>query len=217
MPGRSPRTPLNGVHFVVLLLALLAVRTPGAHAQAPEIGAVEKAAGEVFGNDILARLKEGDRLLFRQRVATGADGVADLKFVDDSRLHLGANTEVTLDEFVYRPGEGVVNGAFRVTRGVLRLGSGKARMQVGIQTPSATLGIRGTRFDVQVTSQGTELAVIEGEVEIRGPFGTQRVGAGRTFRVTPSGADFAQAPSQEMQRAVVAMFTTLGRVGDYRT
>jgi len=217
MPGRSPRTPLIGVGFVVLLLALLAVRTPGAHAQAPEIGAVEKAAGEVFGNDILARLKEGDRLLFRQRVATGADGVADLKFVDDSRLHLGANTEVTLDEFVYRPGEGVVNGAFRVTRGVLRLGSGKARMQVGIQTPSATLGIRGTRFDVQVTSQGTELAVIEGEVEIRGPFGTQRVGAGRTFRVTPSGADFAQAPSQEMQRAVVAMFTTLGRVGDYRT
>lgn len=217
MPGRPPRTPLPGVRFVVLLFALLAVWTTGARAQAPDIGAVEKAAGEVFGNDILARLKEGDRLLFRQRVATGVDGVADLRFVDDSRLHLGANTEVTLDEFVYRPGEGVVNGAFRVTRGVLRLGSGKARMQMGIQTPSATLGIRGTRFDVQVTPQGTELAVIEGEVEIRGPFGTQRVGAGRTFRVTAAGGDFAQAPSQEMQRAVVAMFTTLGRVGDYRT
>jgi cyclophilin family peptidyl-prolyl cis-trans isomerase len=90
-------------------------------------------------------------------------------------------------------------------------------MRVGIQTPAATLGIRGTRFDVQVTPQGTELAVIEGEVEISGPFGTQRVGAGRTFRVTASGGDFASAPSNEMQRAVVAMFTVLGRQGDYRT
>lgn len=212
MSGRQRRLP-----FLAAVLAAAALLCgPAIRAQAQEIGAVEKASGEVFGNDILARMKEGDKLLFRQRVATGADGVADLKFVDDSRLHLGANTEVTLDEFVYRPGDGVVNGAFRVTRGVLRLGSGKAKMQVGIQTPAATLGIRGTRFDVHVTPQGTELAVIEGEVEIRGPFGSQRVGPGRSFRVTPAGGDFTQGPSQDMQRAVVAMFTSLGRLADYR-
>lgn len=213
MSRRSRPAPLVGA---LLLLVLGLFVATAARAQAPDIGAVEAASGDVFGNDLLSRLKTGDRIFFRQRVATGADAAADLKFVDDSRLSLGANTEVTLDEFVYRPGEGVVDGAFRVTRGVLRLGSGKARLRVGIQTPAATLGIRGTRFDVQVTPQGTELAVIEGEVEIRGPFGTHRVGAGRTFRVTASGGDFVQTPSQEMQRAVVAMFMTLGRLGDYR-
>ena len=49
---------------------------------------------------------------------------------------------------------------------MLRFASAGLRMDMHIRTPHATIGIRGTRFDVLGDAASTEVAVHEGTVEV---------------------------------------------------
>jgi len=206
--------PLLGrLAAALALLALAAAAPPPAAAQPqPEIATAETVVNEVYGDDVLQRLRQGDRLRFRQRVATGTDSAAVVRFDDGTTLSLGAQTEVVLDEFVYRPQENAADGVVRLTRGVLRLGSGRSRLGLEVRTPAATLGIRGTVFDVRHLGGETEVAVFEGRVDVTGPFGTRTVEPGQVLRVRADGreAERPPEPSQELQRAVAALFRILG-------
>jgi peptidylprolyl isomerase len=207
------RTPalLAGVAAALAFVLAAWGPAPAAAQDRPEIATAEAVVNEVYGDDVLARVREGQRLRLRQRVATGTDSAARIRFDDGTVLSVGAQSEVVLDEFVYRPQENAADGVARLTRGVLRLGSGRARLGMEVRTPAATLGIRGTVFDVRALGGETEVAVFEGRVEVTGPFGTRTVEPGQVLRVRADGrqAEPQAAPSQELQRAVAALFRIL--------
>lgn len=86
--------------------------------------------------------------------ARGAQGV--LAFRDDSRITLGSQTRFRLDNFVYdngNAGEGrflasILRGTVRALTGLIAKANNR---NVGFSTATATIGIRGTGFDVACT------------------------------------------------------------------
>jgi hypothetical protein len=93
-------------------------------------------------------LEEGDVL------KTGADGHLGVVLRDDTRVSLGPDTEVRIDRFVFAPAQGQLALVLKMARGVAAYVSGKiAKLSpdaVRVETPVATVGVRGTRFVAKV-------------------------------------------------------------------
>ena len=93
-------------------------------------------------------LEEGDVL------KTGADGHLGVVLRDDTRVSLGPDTEVGIDRFVFAPAQGQLALVLRMVRGVAAYVSGKIAQlspdAVRVETPVATVGVRGTRFVAKV-------------------------------------------------------------------
>jgi hypothetical protein len=105
-----------------------------------------------------------------ERVDTGAEASTALNFLDNTRLQVGPNSSVVLDRFIYDPDRHTGAAAISFTRGLFRFVTGEMKNKDGfdLRTPSATLGIRGTRFIVFVAADGrSDISVIEGEVVVR--------------------------------------------------
>lgn len=142
---------LNTVSSFVLA-SLFAV--PGAVAQgANKIGvasAVQNRVEGVIGGGTRA-LSTGSSVFAREVVRTGQDSTAQLLFLDETSLSIGPQSEVTLDRFVYDPNRGAGSVVVNVARGALRFASGSQQSSsYQIRTPVATIGVRGTLFDVYV-------------------------------------------------------------------
>ena len=93
-------------------------------------------------------LRVGDTLL------TARDGSLGLTLKDDTMMSLGPNSELLLDSFLFEPAASELGLSARLTSGTLQFVSGiisKLKPEsVAIDTPTATIGVRGTRFLVKV-------------------------------------------------------------------
>jgi hypothetical protein len=110
-----------------------------------------------------------------ERVETVDGGGLHLRFLDNTDFHLGSQSVVVLDEFVYDPDTSAGKMAIRLSQGTFRFVSGKLiKSGVSIRTPTALIGIRGTDFLVVVEENGTTGVVVEeGEVVV-----TPNIGGG---------------------------------------
>lgn len=143
--------------FVVVLLVLGSVLTPGLSAAAQEtIGMVRNSAGTATvtrGGQILpaaagTKLEAGDIL------NTGSDGSLGVILRDNSTLSIGPGSRLILRSFVFSPAEGKLGMFFHLSRGTLSYLSGLigklAPESARFETPVASIGIRGTRFAMKV-------------------------------------------------------------------
>ena len=100
----------------------------------------------------------GDRLYLHDVVTTLKDSRCRLKFTTRDLIAMGENTRIEVDEYVDNPRAGK-------KRSVLRMAWGKAMFymlrlfkyrtaRATINTPTAVLGIRGTKFGVEVRKVG---------------------------------------------------------------
>jgi len=143
----------NSVRRAAVLLACLGV---AALAQADDIGRVKVAKGDVSIERAGAKVPAavGAGVQAADVVITGNDGSVGITMNDDSLLSAGANSRLTLDEYVHDPSTN--QGRFRVSvdRGTLAVISGRIAKQspdaMKVRTPSAILGVRGTEFAVKV-------------------------------------------------------------------
>ncbi len=92
----------------------------------------------------------GAPIYLRDIVETPGDGSLGIVFADESRLALGPDTRLTVDEYVYSPEATTGSFVTRMLRGSLLYVSGLiaklAPESVRVETPAGTVGIRGTRF-----------------------------------------------------------------------
>jgi hypothetical protein len=120
---------------------------------------VINSAGEVNAVDAQnqrRRLVDGGSVYPGDVIETGPGARALLAFRDDSRMTLGANTRFRLDNFVYdeqNAGEGrflasILRGSVRALTGLIAKAN---QRNVGFSTATATIGVRGTGFDVSCT------------------------------------------------------------------
>lgn len=102
-----------------------------------------------------------------ETVATDRGGSTALRFRDRTKLQVGASSTVVLDRFVYEPDGGAADAVISFSKGVFRFISGDIpEDSLRLETPSATLAIRGTKFVLAVAEDGrTDVWVIEGAVE----------------------------------------------------
>jgi len=166
------------------------------------------------------RLVLGQDIVFNERVTTGAEGQTQVLFVDQSTLSVGPNADMVIDEFVYDPAAGTGKLAANLTRGVFRFVGGKLSKQenaVTIQTPSATIGIRGgVVLGSRATSGKLEVIFAYGKgVTITGTNGVSQTITRPGFEVIVSGPGAAPtAPAPPPPGAAAALLTQLdGRSG----
>ena len=82
-----------------------------------------------------------------EKITTGIESSTLLEFLDKSNLTIGASSAVVLDKFVFNPDEGAQQVVLNLTKGAMRfVSSGNEPEKFTIQTPVATLGVRGTDF-----------------------------------------------------------------------
>lgn len=106
-------------------------------------------------------LRGGDEVFRDANIWTKENGSVSMLFDDGTDMTLGPNTEVTIDEYVYAPGGGG-SAAISFGKGVLRMVSGTMpKGSVTIDTPIATIGIRGTTFTLAIPTS----SVLRGWVE----------------------------------------------------
>lgn len=106
---------------------------------------VEGSAGGV------RQLSTGSSVFAREVVRTGEQSTAQLLFLDETTLSIGPQSEVTLDRFVFDPNRGAGSVVLNATRGAFRFVSGSQQSRsYQVRTPVATIGVRGTIFDIYV-------------------------------------------------------------------
>jgi len=147
---------MGRVIFLTLFICLSVCGTVWAEGGAARVGTVKNSSGDAFvvraGHRLPAvpgmELRQGDRLV------TGGSGRLGVLLSDDTALSLGPSTESSIESFLYSPDEGRLGMVLRVARGVFGYLSGKiaklAPGSVRVETPVATLGVRGTYFVARI-------------------------------------------------------------------
>ena len=101
--------------------------------------------------------KVGDLVYQGDVVRTGADGLVSINFADGTSFNLSKNANMTLNEFVYDPNGKSNSTLFNLTKGTFTFVAGKIAKtgDMKIDTPVATMGIRGTTPHVEISDDGT--------------------------------------------------------------
>jgi hypothetical protein len=94
------------------------------------------------------QLDAGDSLV------TGKDGRMGVTFIDNTRFAVGPNSNLSVSEFQYDRMRQKGTMVTQVNRGSLAVVSGKiaksGRDAMKVRTPNTLLGVRGTKFIVEV-------------------------------------------------------------------
>jgi hypothetical protein len=144
------------VIFEVQFAALLLAASLAHGAALDHIGIIKTLAGEVVvdraGRSIKA--EPNLKLYLADVVKTGADGKTGLILEDDTVISMGFNSSLALKSFQFQPNEKKLSFIARVYHGTASFISGQiaklAPSLVHIETPHATVGVRGTHVLIQV-------------------------------------------------------------------
>lgn len=145
--------------LVLVLTALLALfSTPALAAEADNpAGSVKSVEGHpmvVRGTAAAAPLRPGERIYEKDVLTTDAGGSLGLIMRDNSLLSLGPRTRLVVERFLFAPEKGALASVLRVARGSSAIVTGEiaklSPSSMQVMTPTATIGIRGTHFLVNV-------------------------------------------------------------------
>ena len=96
--------------------------------------------------------------------AETANGKMKIEFLDKAQLDLKEHSEVYIDEIYYDPNPSLSKMSMKFTMGTARFASGSLglvnKANIDIQTPTATIGIRGTDFTTTIDELGRSLIVL---------------------------------------------------------
>ncbi|MDW3206529.1 MAG: FecR domain-containing protein [Alphaproteobacteria bacterium] len=137
-------------------------------------GVVDNMKGEVIAirGGVEVELGAGDSIYEGDVLVTGADSAVGIIFTDDSTMSMGGGARISIDEMVYNADSGSGSQLFDVVQGAFVFASGQIGKDdpenVQVRTPVATIGIRGTKYAVNVDQELGEATVtlFEGAVVV---------------------------------------------------
>jgi hypothetical protein len=115
------------------------------------------------------------RVRFRSNARARADGRIGINFVDGSSFNLSSSARMALDEFVYDPNGKSNSTFFNLTNGTVTFVAGSIAKSgdMKVDTPVATMGIRGTTPHVEIGNDGSvkfSTLIEEGKAKVaKGP------------------------------------------------
>lgn len=149
--------------LAAMALALLALCAANAFAAGDSpAGSVKSVIGQalVLRNGAAPTpLAPGERIFEKDVLTTGKGSSLGLVLRDNSTLSLGPSSKLVVERFLFAPEKGALASVLRVAKGSAACVTGEiAKLSpdaVKVQTPTATIGIRGTHFLVNV-EEGVE-------------------------------------------------------------
>lgn len=148
------------LRVLILLLILLSTNSFAAIGKITEdkgIGEIERSKAKID-----AALNVGVESM--DNVVTG-NGVVGITFEDDTKVRVTEHSKLTIDDFVYDPKKkGAGKLGLKVALGTVRYASGNIAHEnnknVAINTPTATVAVRGTAFTMTVDEIGQSLVIL---------------------------------------------------------
>lgn len=162
-------------NLIILPLAAIIATFPCIAGAAEKVGETVRVSVQVRGDQ--GTLSKGDAIHRNERIRSNISGTGAFIFEDGTKLAVGPNSSIVIDEFIYRGGSKVEKLVLGATKGSFRWISGKSDSSAyKITTPSGALGVRGTAFDVYVAPDGTTaVTLLNGSAEFCTPQGCQRL------------------------------------------
>ena len=159
----GPSIPKLTLSLLVILITSLSIHTTNAAG----IGKVTEQNGpteiqrnkEVIPSEVNSSLEAND-------VIVTATAKAGLTFEDDTKVQITEHSKLVIDSFVYDPASKNSAGklGMKIAMGTVRYASGQIAKNdpasVKIETPTATIGVRGTDFSMTVDEIGRSLVVL---------------------------------------------------------
>jgi hypothetical protein len=101
-----------------------------------------------------------------------AKAKAKLTFDDNTTVNISEQSKMIIDDFVYDPNKGSGKLAMKMVQGTARYASGQiaknSPQNVNIQTPTATVAVRGTDFSMTVDELGRSLVMLLPSCDAKG-------------------------------------------------
>lgn len=101
--------------------------------------------------------KVGDLVYQGDLVQTAADGKVSINFIDGTSFNLSSNARMALDEYVYDPKGKSNSTLFNLSKGTFTFVAGSIAKtgDMKVDTPVATMGIRGTTPHIEIADDGS--------------------------------------------------------------
>ncbi len=152
----------------------------------PVIGTILEVEGSASvtppnGNKIAAAIKTPVHM--RDLIVTGPKSKVFILFIDDTKMTLSENTQLTVDQYVFNPDDNSHNkGVYSIFAGSFEYVSGmiahKANPDVTLNTSYGNIGIRGTKLWAGALQHGYGVHVDEGAVLVKNDAGSVLVPKG---------------------------------------
>jgi len=113
-------------------------------------------------------MADGTEVAMGDQIKTNRNGRVELIFSDETKLVVGPNSAMVIESYLLRSDNKANSFTVRALGGSFRFITGKSeKTAYKIKTPTATIGIRGTSFDMSVTRRGnTDLILFSGAAEM---------------------------------------------------
>lgn len=151
---------LRALGLTILLLFIAATNTLA------NVGKVTEQTGpteiqrskEVIPSDLNSNIEMNDAIVT-------ARAKAQITFLDDTKVQITEQSKLVVDEFVYDPNKSDAGKVgLKIAIGTARYASGQIAknnpQSVKVETPTATIGVRGTDFSMTVDELGRSLIIL---------------------------------------------------------
>lgn len=175
---------MKSLKIISTYLLLAAFSMHVAHA-AQKAGNVKVIKGDVTATleNETRNLSKGDAIFSNDKITTEKGAIIELAFVDDSKFLLGPDSQMSIDKFNYKKNSTSNSFSSRLLKGSFRFVTGLiARYRpdsMAVNTPVATIGIRGTTVAVEATETSATIILDKEEdsnkktaIEVSNEFGS---------------------------------------------
>ena len=148
------------------LLALLTILLFIPETNLAEIGKIKTVEGPAISikrnKDVLEGKTDSD--IESMDTVETKNSTVNISFKDDTKVVIKENSKLLIDDFVFNPNQSGGKLGLKVGFGTVRYASGQIAhanpQAVDIQTPTATIAVRGTDFNMTVDEIGRSLVVL---------------------------------------------------------
>lgn len=143
------------IRILATAMILFAFTTPGFSEDA-HVAIIKSVAGhvDIFRHAQTIPASPGMQLAQADKIISGDASSVGIIFIDGTRITVGASSEVEIRQYLFAPRKSEYAFSLYIRRGETIYSSGQlgklAAEKVKLNTPRATVGVRGTRFIVKV-------------------------------------------------------------------
>ena len=151
---------------VMLALSVCCVLQTEAHAKSGTAAGVDPEATAQTGSSVRT-LTVGSDISVGDRVITGATGQVQILFSDDTRMVVGPDSSLLIQDYLLRGDNTVSKFAVKALGGTFRFITGKSPKEAyTINTPAGTIGVRGSAADIAIDRESGVVSVVRLEGKI---------------------------------------------------
>lgn len=156
-------TNTGRVLLAAALFALIASLSPALAASGTAMGV--KQSAELLSRTVTQVLDVGSDIQIGDTVTTGPSGQVQIRFSDKTELVVGPNSSLLIEDYLLRTDNSAGQFAIKALGGTFRFVTGQAEKdRYRIETPTGTIGVRGTAFDFNVDPVETKALLFHGAI-----------------------------------------------------